>query len=383
MISVTCFICSYFQGGFTNWLDGSLLENIDWNNQQLGTQWPNNISILTRNKLVNVRYSNHQIIKILRLFNILDQPETDTDNNCTGVFTFIGCRARGWAAIHCNQKFLTTFVCLSLSNSTMDSIIYPLGSNELSRNFTCPTGWLFIEMKCFKFIQHNLVEHVSCRHAQYTCENEGGRLLSIGTIPQPKRVELLISDTARMIHSFSFAFGLKRHFTAEECAIMISDVPLKYDTKPLEISHILHLLEMLPFMSVQRPLVLPLFEISTETCFFLEHGYLQSMSQHKSDDIHFKRKVYWGVKAIGCNFEIEDATTFVCERLPFKFNTNCAAGHFTCEDDTCILTVYVCDDVKDCRNGKDEYGCQKKQLYSIFFIKYKNTSWLSSYLCYK
>ena len=159
---------------------------------------------------------------------------------------------------------------------------------------------------------------------------------------------------------------------------MISGVPLKYDTKPLEISHILHLLEMLPFMSVQRPLVLPLFEISTETRFFLEHGYLQSMSQHKSDDIHFKRKVYWGVKAIGCNFEIEDATTFVCERLPFKFNTNCAAGHFTCEDDTCILTVYVCDDVKDCRNGKDEYGCQKNNYtaYSLSNIKIHHGSHL-------
>ena len=296
---------------------------------------------------------------ILRLFNILDQPETDTDNNCTGVFTFIGCRASGWAAIHCKQKFFTTFVCRSLSNSTMDNTIYSMGSSGLSGNLTCPKGWLFIDMKCLKFIQYTHIEHASCRHAQYTCENEGGRMLSIGTLPQPKRVELVITDLARLIQSFGSSLGLKRHFTVEECAFMISGIPFKYDTNPSEISHIFHLLEMLLSMTVQRPLVLPLFEMSTETCFFLELGYLQSMSQHKSDDIHFKHKVYWGVKAIECHFEIADATTFVCERSPFKFNTNCAAGFFTCDDNTCILSVYVCDDIKDCLNSEDEYGCSK------------------------
>ena len=169
-----------------------------------------------------------------------------------------------------------------------------------------------------------------------------------------------------MMQFYGSAMYIKCNYTAEEWAIMISGIPFTYDSNPSEIAPIIHPLKMLPFMTVKRPYKLQFFEILTETCFVLEHGYLQSMSQHKSDDIHFKREVHWGLKAIECRFLIRDATVFVCERLPFKFSTTCVTGHFTC-----ILSVYVCDDVNDCLKGEDEYGCLKNNYaaYSLSNMK--------------
>ena len=110
----------------------------------------------------------------------------------------------------------------------------------------------------------------------------------------------------------------------------------------------------------------PFFEISSETCWILQLGYLQSMSQHKSKDLHLKSEVYWCLKAIEYDVELKldymNLETFVCERSPFAFNSTCVEGHFTCDHNTCILSVYVCDDVSDCLKGEDEYNCPEYTL---------------------
>ena len=347
---------------FTHWLDGSLLENTDWNNQQVVHQWPNNISILTENKLINVEYDNKQIKRILTLFDIHDQPVSDLNSNCTGVFTFFGCHGRGWAAIDCKQTLFTAFVCLTRSKTTVQQIV-PQWSSGPARNLTCPKDWLLIDFKCFKFIKDKKhFTYASWQNAHYTCQSEGGRLLSVRKIPQPKKVDLQITEFARVMQSFSSEIDVFSHYTAEEWTIIISGVPFKYDSNPSEISHIFHLLKMLSSMTNSKPLTLPFFEISTETCWILELGYLQSMSQQRPDNMRFNDQIFWGLKAIECyitNVQ-NQITTFVCERLPLKYNTTCVVGLFSCEDETCILSVYVCDDVIDCLNGEDEYGCPER-----------------------
>ena len=234
------------QGIFTHWLDGSLLENIDWNDHHVGNQKPNNISILTENTLFNAENANEQIMIILRIYDITNQPEFDLNKNCTSAFTFIGCHARGWVAIHCEQKFLTTFVCLNHSKVSAKQMIYNLTSNALTRDLTCPKGWLFIDFECNYFIKPGR----SFQDAHYTCENEGGVLLSTRRLPQLQRVELQITDMARVFQTTPLARF--NQLTADDCAVLMSGVPFKYDSKPSKISHVMHVLNMLHSMTKRK-----------------------------------------------------------------------------------------------------------------------------------
>ena len=329
---------------------------------------------------MNVEYGNTQIKSILALYDIPDQPVSDLNSNCTGVFTLFGCQARGWAAINCKQTLFTAFICLARSKTTVKQVV-PQWRNGPSRNLTCPKGWLFIDFKCFKFIKHNYANEASWPNAHYTCQREGGRLLSVRQIPQPKKVELHISEFARMLQSYSSDFNAYRYYTAEEWTIILAGVPFKYDSNPFEISHIFRLLRMLSSMTTRKPLILPFFEISTETCWTLELGHLQYMSQQRSDDMHFNDQIFWGLKAIRCILSLEvDVTAFVCERLPIKYNTSCVVGHFSCEDKTCILSVYVCDDVIDCLNGEDEYRCPERN-YTTQLLSHINKHSDSQIIC--
>ena len=61
-------------------------------------------------------------------------------------------------------------------------------------------------------------------------------------------------------------------------------------------------------------------------------------------------------------------TAFVCEREPEKKNFTCKSGHFNCDDSTCILTIYVCDNVIDCLNGEDEAICEEKNSTTGSFL---------------
>ena len=109
----------FFQGNFTHWLDGSPLHNTDWNSKQLAYQWPDAIALY---KYVNGKYYNVDnftinIMSVLQLTSRQEQPVYDLSENCTGVFTFTGCRPRGWVVLPCKQKFYTAFVCVSHSRN--------------------------------------------------------------------------------------------------------------------------------------------------------------------------------------------------------------------------------------------------------------------------
>ena len=206
-----------------------------------------------------------------------------------------------------------------------------------------------------------------------------------------------------MMQFYGSAMYIKCNYTAEECAIMISGIPFTYDSNPSEIAPIIHLLKMLPFVTVKRPFKLQFFEILTETCFVLEHGYLQSMSQHKSDDIHFKREVHWGLKAIECRLLIRDATVFVCKRLPFKSssllkhalngsfdvlhqNTNLGtlnALMLPCEEMMTLYTVYdycIIHNKYPCVYGKYSQIC-RPVLCTVMFIYVENMVVFAYHLC--
>ncbi len=47
----------------------------------------------------------------------------------------------------------------------------------------------------------------------------------------------------------------------------------------------------------------------------------------------------------------------ICEFPLETANSECLRGHFSCNDETCILEHYVSDGVIDCPDGTDEVDC--------------------------
>ena len=340
------------QGTFTHWRDDSPLENMDWNSEDLSYQWPSAISVLTKHISPKLENISRTITSILKLLNIPKQPESNLHRNCTGVFTIIGCRARGWVTISCKEQFYTSFVCVSRSRLKMGQDLS--GNSWMPSNLTCHKDWLLIGGRCLTFLQpsHDIN---SFQKAHSTCQAKGGMLLSITHIPQLEQTKIRILEYAAVLERYNNV----DFYTLEEISMKMSGVPLKYNYSHPGLSHVLPLLEMLPFMTVKKPLILPVFEILSATCWMLELGYLQSMPDSYQNDFNFNKDVHWGLKAIECKNTF-GATTFVCERSPHKLYTSCLTGHFTCDDSTCILSVYVCDGLDDCLNGEDERGCPRR-----------------------
>ena len=61
------------------------------------------------------------------------------------------------------------------------------------------------------------------------------------------------------------------------------------------------------------------------------------------------------------------ADTIICQMNPARhYIGHCAAGYFSCLDNSCILLAYVCDTHPDCRNLEDESKCQYENINHNF-----------------
>ena len=64
----------------------------------------------------------------------------------------------------------------------------------------------------------------------------------------------------------------------------------------------------------------------------------------------------WGVKCQSCS-ERNNVNAVICEILTTHYIAQCEDKHFTCNDGSCILLLYVCDYIADCFNDSDEDKC--------------------------
>ena len=70
---------------------------------------------------------------------------------------------------------------------------------------------------------------------------------------------------------------------------------------------------------------------------------------------HFPTKG-WGVKCVSCSARVH-VSAVICERPAKQYDLQCENNHFQCNDQTCILLIYVCDLTPDCFDGSDEDNC--------------------------
>ena len=146
--------------------------------------------------------------------------------------------------------------------------------------------------------------------------------------------------------------GIRIHITLEELSKQLTGKLYTQQSILTIFPHLYPILDILLEVNINERQVLPFVEIRTGRCWILEMGVWQFMSFQSRPDTH-----HWGLKPRVCSNLTVHATKFVCERLPTIRNMTCFLGSFACGDNTCILSVYVCDNIRDCLNGEDEAKC--------------------------
>ena len=344
------------QGYFSHWFDGYPIQNIDWITLNDTKKWPTRVSLHSLNN--NSYYAEDETQKIMSIIKLLDiyiQPEVDFTKNCTAVLNFDGCRPRGWVAISCHQKYYVNLICVADSKYKDDTIYSNETELSIQQSF-CSKPWLLIGEKCLKISQ---VNSMSFTEANSTCHNNGDILLSVTKIPSPKTIQtnlLGLEDEINVLQGPDAIpiLGVRVPESTSNSKPILG-IPFVYDSPHKELSHIFPLLEMLPSIAKRKPLVLPFIETLSDHCWILELGVWQMIQAGKTQGPQEKQK-YWAIKPRVCDIEVQP-TVFVCQRKPQTQNMTCLSTHFTCDDHTCILSVYICDNVSDCSNGEDEREC--------------------------
>ena len=96
--------------------------------------------------------------------------------------------------------------------------------------------------------------------------------------------------------------------------------------------------------------------------------YLYSNETHstylQTNDFSFQRLALWSMydvtSKISSKFQLNEVDYVI-------YDIACIAGqHFTCDDRTCILSTYICDDVTDCLDKSDENITMCAELYDSY-----------------
>ena len=256
------------------------------------------------------------------------------ERNCTAVFTPSACKPRGWVAIPCQKIFHTSVVCIkqhTVLNDTRSSALFNLSK------LSCGKGWVFLGLKCLNFITFN--DSVSLTEAQYECASYGSKLLSVDKVesPYPYQDDFDIGQTVQF--QGINASLMKR-------LLIGTPYPTNFN---YYIDTVLHIMSLFHGRAVDFPII----EFDTNACWIVQIRALVGITFYTPNGLI---KEHYTMRRRLCSAPIK-LSVFICEKEPGVINMTCGLNQFRCEDDSCILVVYLCDGVYDCPTKEDEADC--------------------------
>ena len=338
------------QGDFIEWLDESpLLQTFWYDSSTSFPQYESSIHTITERR--------QKIVKIKRIqMNITqNQPTTNFKDNCTAAVTNQVMTSLIWIIIPCNSTFEATFICQKPITTT--PVDFSRSLNPFDN--TCEDGWIFIKgsYKCFKLLKMPEKE-LSFVETQNVCSAAGGSVMSLNTDIRPK----VVTETGRDI-LYSLQEMIKLLQIPDKRISKTRDTTFIFDFffgKPLYHHNLQHSLAYLLYFAENGKL-LPLRLISRVNgrCGIL---ILSVASIHTQRYLPASFGKGFGAKYRPCWTQIGSLTGVICEKPIIPYIQTCREGNFKCADSSCILAVYVCDQVNDCFDGSDERTCYNVKL---------------------
>ena len=268
------------------------------------------------------------------------------ERNCTAAFTSFFCKPSGWVALPCTKKFHISAIC---TNKQSESAVTPVindtrrGSLINHSKLSCQNNWVLLGEKCLYLMTFNT--SVSFDDAQYECSSHGSKLLSVEKVTAP----------------YPYKYNLNLNLDMKVLGIKMPEMDLLTQTRLLTGIPFLknsnydidYMRDLFFILTSNMEFYLPVIEYSTKDCWIAELGFQKGATVYTPSGA---ARHNYGMKRRFCSAPI-NGSSFTCEKQPIVLNMTCGVYQFRCEDDSCILLVYLCDGVYDCLTKEDEAEC--------------------------
>ena len=298
----------------------------------------------------------------------IDQPDMTNLKNCTATLNSYTSGYR-WITISCDTLYNVSYVC------QISKVVKHHQKKTLNQSFvshkTCASGWFMIDGsdQCFSVMDGH--RGLSYYDAQSMCRAENASIIRVEVANSSLDKDYTENRYLKtIVHDYKFPEDA-RDISREKKYHMLFGSPLSR-----------HAHSQLPDIIIGLKLGIgsQFFVDIDRRCSSLEVSTLSILVSSEPETSLLRG---WGVNCRYCT-EPVDVTDVICEKPSNFYKNPCQTNHFTCQDGTCILSIYECDSVSDCFDGSDEHNCKYEINKSNYFVKLPcilGTSITDNYMC--
>ena len=324
--SVHLFLYLYSQGDFDRWVDGTLLTESSWYDPKLHGQKDVNLTLQS----LNLPIFDANTFERKEYFQSTwkkKQPDPSLSKNCTAALVDANpLLYMKWFVIPCQRTFISTYRCEYTKlneNATR---------NLQNSNLPCTKGWFGVDgvNKCYTAVQSSPYMMLSA--AKNQCAIMNSTLLGLvgyGTVGNKNDLKMI-----DVLHELLGNNTTKLELYKEVLLGIYNRIALNQSN---------FLLSFLYHYCYANDVDMRVLVTVNEKCAVAEYSN-KTITQSPQWTAEF------------CSRYIQ-ADTFICEKPSQPHSTMCDLNYYRCLDGTCVLTLYVCDSVRDCVDGEDEMNC--------------------------
>ena len=274
-----------------------------------------------------------------------NEPDTSHSKNCTAVLTYKYLLQYPWISVSCDTQYEAFSFCQHVNTELLsgDRII----NTSMTRRRRCDDGWFMVngtDDECFSVIAAN--HTLSYYDARDMCSAVNASLLTVNVTSRSSHV---IKEIPEFLMMMSVHHKNKLGISQEEQYDVMYGKILEKDSTHSYLPYIM-------FFSIPATAeYLTFFVHMNGECNVLERSMLSAIFHANEDEDSPIRG--WGVKCRPCLKPIDDVPAVICQKPSKLYPRNCQDNHFTCGDETCVLSIYQCDSTSDCWDGSDEENC--------------------------
>ena len=290
---------------------------------------------------------------------VSNQPSTNTKDNCTAAITDLSVAFFTWVIIPCDKSFEGTFFCVKPIETK--PVNFKLTLNPINR--TCEDGWILLpgSFQCFLLLKTPDVL-VSFVEIENMCSLTGGSVLSTSTVARPpvdtNEGQHILSSLSRIASSTLYHREMTQKWGKDTNRLFdfFFGQPLLYVDFKSSLARLLYIAE--------NGYSLPLKFLSNVNgkCGVL---VVSANSMYRQRYLPRGYEKGWGGKYRACGAKIDSISAVICEKPTKAYTPSCGIHHFVCGDYSCILNLYVCDQVSDCFDGSDETACDRGSVAAL------------------
>ena len=284
----------------------------------------------------------------------LTQPDNQSSHECTAAMMAIKQNDYPWMTIPCHKKLYASYFCQPLELH-VDVPRPPASNIRCDRDWLLPRG----SENCFLVLDSG-ENKISYYDSEHVCSIHNASVFKVNISKQNYVANENNKDLkSHLMYGMpSSDQSLFNHLYPDASSVSIKTMLFG---RRLENSG----QSMLPFFL--QKVYMATYELAASMVFFTDHNNTCSIVEFLDMSNQYRDPSYLsdglGVKCRPCAEKI-NVSGIICEKPAYINEIKCAKTHFQCHDQTCILSIYKCDQTHDCFDHSDEADCMNNNVGS-------------------